>query len=292
MNSPVLPLAPHVDFSHVSTGTSFAPEDNPYQTVLVEVTHACNMECKNCYIPNRDIPDMDIEWMFDAISRFPNRTRVRLTGGEATMRKDLDQIIRRVRDLGHLPILMTNGLKLGNAAYAKRLRNAGLRSLYISMNGGLSDDLYWELDEMRCAKRKIEAFETACAANFYVIVGMIVVPGVNDDHVNEFYRYVSKQRVVREFHLRNVGAMGRYMEGERMSMDDLVRISMEMTGLSEDFIRSHQKQGSNYIDFPHNQISIQLTDWPDLDNGYRGRLTPDGRVEPFMEHTIANSGGY
>ena len=36
------------------------PEDNHFTDVTADVTHQCNMTCQNCYIPNRDIPDMDI----------------------------------------------------------------------------------------------------------------------------------------------------------------------------------------------------------------------------------------
>jgi MoaA/NifB/PqqE/SkfB family radical SAM enzyme len=40
---------------------TFSPEECPYETVIVDVTHRCNMACANCYIPNRDIPDLDAE---------------------------------------------------------------------------------------------------------------------------------------------------------------------------------------------------------------------------------------
>ena len=37
------------------------PEDCNFTDVTADVTHKCNMACTNCYIPNRDIPDMDID---------------------------------------------------------------------------------------------------------------------------------------------------------------------------------------------------------------------------------------
>ena len=48
------------------------------------------MTCKNCYIPNRDIPDMDMEKMLEAISKFPKRTMIR-TRCRITMRRDLSE---------------------------------------------------------------------------------------------------------------------------------------------------------------------------------------------------------
>ena len=48
---------------------SFAPEQSPYDIVMVDVTHRCNMTCANCYLPNRVIPDMDARWLSSIFKR-------------------------------------------------------------------------------------------------------------------------------------------------------------------------------------------------------------------------------
>ena len=50
---------------HNSSGTSYLPEENPFNTVFVDLTHRCNMKCRNCYIPNRQVPDMDAAWLYE-----------------------------------------------------------------------------------------------------------------------------------------------------------------------------------------------------------------------------------
>ena len=52
------------------------PENNIFQDVVIDVTHRCNMSCKNCYIPNREIPDMDKDKMLEAIKKFPKRNEI------------------------------------------------------------------------------------------------------------------------------------------------------------------------------------------------------------------------
>src|SRR5215218_7712694 len=89
---------------------SFAPEASPFECVMVDVTHRCNMTCANCYLPNREIPDLDARWFAAILARLPRGTFIRLTGGEATLRPDLPDIIREVRKHGHHPVLLTNGL--------------------------------------------------------------------------------------------------------------------------------------------------------------------------------------
>ena len=45
------------------------PEESQFGSVVADITHKCNMECANCYIPNRDIPDMDIDKFYNVVSR-------------------------------------------------------------------------------------------------------------------------------------------------------------------------------------------------------------------------------
>ena len=127
------------------------PENNTFQDVIIDVTHRCNMTCKNCYIPNREIPDLDMDKMLDAISKFPQRTMIRIIGAEPTMRKDLPEMIQRIRKTGNRCTLLTNGLRLAKDNYVKKLKQHGLRHCYLSMNGADNDDYYEQIDEMRCA---------------------------------------------------------------------------------------------------------------------------------------------
>ena len=98
------------------------PEENTFSNIVIDLTHRCNMECTNCYIPNRDIPDLDKEKLYDVLKKLPNRTYIRLIGAEPTMRDDLPEIIAKVKHLGHRPSVTTNGLKLAHLPYVKKLK--------------------------------------------------------------------------------------------------------------------------------------------------------------------------
>jgi len=93
--------------------TRFRPEDSPFRVLFADITHRCNMACRNCYIPVRDLPDLPVDWLYAILARLPRRTRIRLVGAEPTMRADLAEIVASVRRLGHVPIILSNGLKLG-----------------------------------------------------------------------------------------------------------------------------------------------------------------------------------
>lgn len=280
-----------IPVKHVSTDVVYTPEQNPYRTVMVDVTHRCNMACRNCYIPNRDIPDMDADWMEQIIARFPKRTHIRLVGAEPTVRKDLPDLVQRVRALGHVPIVMTNGLKLTNSRYVRTLKEAGLRTVYLSMNGGFDDDAYEAVDDLRCAKRKRKALDTLCAENMYVSLGVILVRGVNEHVWEPLYRYALEHHQVRELHLRSVGPIGRYMPGDSFRLEELITMFSESVGRDADWVASHRRH-EHYVDFRIGSLKLQLTAWPDLGSTTRGRLAPDGTLQPAFEHVIANEGLY
>ena len=284
----VIPIA-----THNATETSYLPEESPFTTLFVDLTHRCNMACRNCYIPNRDIPDMPSEWLYAVLARLPRRTRIRLVGAEPTMRKDLPEIIARVRALGHLPIVMTNGLKLRSRGYVRRLKAAGMRTVHLSMNGGLDDRLYLEIDSMSCAEAKLAALRNLCSEHVFVTAGMILVRGVNTHHIADFWRHLRQNREVREVHFRNVGAGGRYMESDSLTLREMRDTVLD--SINGDCLRARiEYRGARNCDIVLDGCKIAITEWPELGSRWRGRVTPAGTVEPAFEHFIANAalGGY
>ena len=297
------------------------PEDNIFSDIIIDITHRCNMTCKNCYIPNRDIPDMDIDKMIAAISRLPKKTMIRIIGAEPTMRRDLPEIISRIKAAKHRCTLLTNGLRLANNAYVKTLKSAGLSHCYLSMNGADNDDWYAEIDELRCATKKIQALRNLVNNKFIIDTGTIIVKGVNDDVVSRMMHVFGDNGVDNVIcRIKNIGDIGRNMSGGgNYTMQELISLIASQTGLSEDYIYSWQTNPiyeNTFIEkdafmFPLNPNSagkllhksgiwIKLANW-DVDNEAnipspnsvrRGRLTEDFKIAPFFEHVKLNEGGY
>ena len=277
--------------AYIPGSLRFAPEESPFTTLFADITHRCNMACRNCYIPVRDLPDLPVDWLFDLLARLPRRTRIRLVGAEPTMREDLPEIIATVRGLGHTPILLSNGLKLGRLRYVQALKRAGLRTVHLSLNGGLRDELYVAIDDLACAARKLKALDNLLSERMYVTAGMILVPGVNDGHLPEFLDYLLERGVV-DIHLRSVGAIGNHLEGKPFDLDGLEScLRGALNGRSADLKLT--ARGESWRDFKlSNKVIIQLTQWPDFGSLERGRITPDGFVEPFFESITANEHRY
>ena len=276
--------------AYTPTATRFRPEDSPFSVLFADVTHRCNMACANCYIPVRTLPDLPADWLYDVLARLPRRTRIRLVGAEPTVREDLPELIANVRRLGHTPVVLSNGLKLGRRAYVDQLKAAGLRTLHLSMNGGLRDDLYEILDGMPCAARKLKALDNLIDARMNVTVGAILVPDVTDEHFPEFLEY-ALGRGVRDFHFRSVGAMGNHMQGRPYDLAGLEAQLRGALGARATDLEVLSAEGSS-LDLRLGRVTIQLTQWPDLGSLERGRIAPDGHVEAMFESIQANEFHY
>ena len=304
------------------------PEQNTFSNIVVDLTHRCNMECANCYIPNRDVPDLDKEKLFEFLSRLPSRTYIRLIGAEPTMREDLPEIISKVKAAGHRPSVTTNGLKLAQPSYVKKLKDAGLRLLLHSMNGADDDEAYKELDNGKWATVKVRALDNIFAERLPINTGTIIARGVNEYVMNRQVEVFAERAIANGINfnttppynkitpvlrMKSVGMIGRYMEGVSYTIDELTDMAVYRLGIdksdiiktSAGVVKAGPQSGealTSYM-FPYEteagKVLIRLIDWQtdddgviDHDNPNRGRLTENFTVAPFFEHVKKNEYGY
>jgi uncharacterized Fe-S cluster-containing radical SAM superfamily protein len=306
------------------------PEKNTFSNIVVDLTHRCNMECANCYIPNRNIPDLDVVRFYDFLKRLPFRTYIRLIGAEPTMRDDIFDIISTVKKLGHIPSLTTNGLKLAQLNYVKLLQAAGLRLLLHSMNGADDNEVYKVLDAGKWAQVKVRALENIFACKLPINTGTIIAKGVNEHtlarQVHLFSETAAKlginfdttkpySKIKPVLRFKSVGLIGRNMGSAHVvTMNELHELASSQLQIPLQTIKQSPatagvvKAGNfgsattSFL-FPFNTsvgwIYIRLIDWSvnddgviDHDNPNRGRLTENWTVAPFFEHVKKNEYGY
>jgi cyclic pyranopterin phosphate synthase len=145
-------------------------------------------------MPEAGMPwlDRDQVLSFEEITRFVRVcvslgvTKVRVTGGEPLVRRDVADLVERLatipglRDLS----LTTNGILL--AELAGPLRRAGLRRLNVSLDS-LRPETFARLTRRDVFGRVMEGIESAAASGFVPLkLNMVVIRGVNDDEIEEF----------------------------------------------------------------------------------------------------------
>jgi radical SAM protein with 4Fe4S-binding SPASM domain len=120
---------------------SFDPDRVQYPTLAeIALTYGCQNRCLFCYAssPHREkaqrtMSTEEVKRVMEIIYRDAHVPSLSFTGGEATLRKDLPELIAHGKALGLRVNLITNGGRLGRKAYADQLADAGLDSAQISL---------------------------------------------------------------------------------------------------------------------------------------------------------------
>jgi len=166
----------------------------PLLNLRISITQRCNLRCDYCHKEGEEIPSCSRgtaeEMTVDEIVRIARIAvslgiaRIKLTGGEPLMRKDLCEIVKGIAAIPCLKDLSitTNGTMLG--FQAQELRACGLRRVNISLPT-LNAEIYSKITEGKI-ENALEGVKAAVAAGFYPVkLNMVVLNGVNVDAVPE-----------------------------------------------------------------------------------------------------------
>jgi len=163
-----------------------------HDDLRVSVTDRCNLRCAYC-MPEDPVWFRHSEILsYEEIARLVRITigrgvrKVRLTGGEPLLRRDLTTLVRllaaesAIDDLS----LTTNGLGLGKMA--QELADAGLDRVNVSLDT-LRPERYRELTRRDVLERILAGLEAAVTAGLGPIkVNTLLLRGVNDDELEQF----------------------------------------------------------------------------------------------------------
>ncbi len=166
------------------------PFGRAVEYLRISVTDRCNLRCTYC-MPEEGVPyeERDAVLTYEEILRLVHLLarhglrKVRLTGGEPLVRRDLPTLVREIAavpaitDLG----LTTNGVLL--ARHAPDLWDAGLRRINISLDT-LRPDRFAQIARFAKFDDATAGLAAAEAVGFSPIkLNMVVMRGVNDDEL-------------------------------------------------------------------------------------------------------------
>ena len=194
------------------------------RSLRVSVTDRCNLRCQYCmpetdyvWLPRQDI--LSFEEVITLVDLFADLgvDRVRITGGEPLLRKDLPDLVRLLgaktplQDLA----LTTNGILLADQAEA--LQSAGLHRVTLSLDT-LKPDRFLALTRFNELDAVLAGLDQAARIwPRLVKVDSVIIRGVNEDEVVDLLEYG-----------RGLGAEVRFIEymdvggATRWSLDDVV----------------------------------------------------------------------
>jgi cyclic pyranopterin phosphate synthase len=256
----------------------------PLRNLRVSVTDRCNLRCSYC------MPEQDYVWLpredilhFEEIERLVDVfiglgvDKVRLTGGEPLLRRDLPDLIARlsarpaIRDLA----MTTNGVLL--APNARALRDAGLHRLTVSLDT-LRRDRFQALARYDELSRVLAGIEVAAPLFPGLKLDSVVIRGVNDEELVDLIEFGRRHGAeVRFIEYMDVGGATGWSMERVCSRADMLKALEAHYGP----IEAVQEQSSAPADryrLPDGTIFgiIASTTAPFCESCDRSRLTADG----------------
>ena len=174
----------------------------PLKDLRISVTDRCNFRCVYC-MP-KEVFDKDYRFLpraqlltFEEIERVVRAaadlgvTKIRLTGGEPLVRRDLEKLIGQIRQVpGITDISMTTNASLLDFERARSLRDAGLQRLTISLDA-MDDDTFKRVNDVDIGVQTVlDGIDNASRAGFTgTKVNMVVKKGLNDHSILPMARF-------------------------------------------------------------------------------------------------------
>ncbi|MDR5709306.1 MAG: GTP 3',8-cyclase MoaA [Armatimonadota bacterium] len=260
----------------------------PIRDLRISLTDRCNLRCVYCmpeegipFLPRADLMRVDEILTLTRIAAEMGVVKVRLTGGEPTVRPDLVDIVRGIAEIpGIRDVAMTtNGVRL--RTLAGPLARAGLRRVNVSLDT-LNPETFARITRGGRLQDVLEGIRAAEEAGLHPIkVNTVVVRAFNDEEVTDLaaltLNHAWEVRFIEVMPFGEVADLA--LAGVVRSEETMARIEatfgpLEPLDLSgEDPARTYRIPGAaGTIGF------ISPVSQPFCSRCGRLRLTPDGRL--------------
>lgn len=265
----------------------------PLHDLRISVTDRCNFRCTYCmpkevfgkqyqFLPQEQLLSFDeIEQVTRAFVALGVR-KVRLTGGEPLMRKDLESLIARLAALPGVQdiALTTNGSFPLERVHS--LKAAGLKRMTVSLDA-LDDETFKRMNDVDFpVERVLEWIAESARAGFAPVkVNMVVKRGINEHAILPMARYFRQHgHILRLIEYMDVG----HSNGWRMDdvltarqMVDIIRAELPLEPLEANY-RGEVAERYRYADGSGELGIIASVSQPFCGDCSRARISADGRL--------------
>jgi cyclic pyranopterin phosphate synthase len=215
--------------------------NRPLRDLRISVTDRCNFRCIYCmpkevFGPDYKFLHRDQILTFEEITRLARLFRahgvrkVRLTGGEPLVRRDLPDLVAMLADIPDLDLtLTTTGSLLPR--FVRRLKDAGLQRVTVSLDS-LDDETFKKMNDVDFPVSKVlDGMDAAAQAGLGPVkVNMVVKRGLNETSILPMARFFrEKGYILRFIEYMDVGHTNGWRLDDVVPAAEIVRIiSAEM----------------------------------------------------------------
>jgi cyclic pyranopterin phosphate synthase len=256
----------------------------PLRNLRLSVTDRCNLRCSYCmpeaeyvWLPRQDL--LQYEEMSALIDVFARAgvEKIRLTGGEPLLRRDLPQLVEMIarkpsiKDLA----LTTNGVAL--ADQAKALQDAGLHRITVSLDT-LQPDRFQTLTRFDALPQVLAGIDEARRHFSDVKLDAVVIRGTNDDELVPLLEYARRAGAeLRFIEYMDVGGATQWSPERVLSREEMLeRLSRQYGTITA--VQETSSAPADRFTLPDGTVFgiISSTTDPFCRSCDRSRLTADG----------------
>jgi cyclic pyranopterin phosphate synthase len=263
----------------------------PLRDLRISVTDRCNFRCVYCmpsevfgrdyrFLPRREL--LTFEEIERAARVFVDLgvQKLRLTGGEPLLRRDVEQLVARLAAIGDLDLTLTTNAAL-LAQKAQVLASAGLTRVTVSLDS-LDDEVFRVMNDVDFpVARVLAGIDAAAEAGLPVKVNVVVKRGLNEGSVVDIARrFRGTGHAVRFIEYMDVGASNGWR------LDDVVPAAEIVAAIGAEFplepveaaYRGEVAQRYRYRDGAGEIGVIASVTQPFCGDCTRARLSADGKL--------------
>lgn len=261
---------------------------------VVEITDRCNLKCPHCYQePDNAKVDVASDFLIDQIEQYPaDDYSITLAGAEPTMRKDLCEIITRIRALDRHVNVLTNGLKLADLDYVKELIAAGCEFVTVGLN-------HPDYQGAKVHQQQLKAITNCATAGMrikninYTLESLDQIPFI----LNEIQQFGN---TAEEYRIRGGAEIGRHPDTPRGFLSEIVEYVINYaTQQGWEIVKPLADDNLYHYMININGHSHRLIQWADaktvdLDElvcGPWGNFAPNSPMTNLMHQVIIRDAG-
>jgi len=173
--------------------------ERPILSLRITLTNRCNVNCLYCHhdgmVKSKDEMTADEVYTICKVAKNIGVQKIRLSGGEPLLKKDIVETVQKIGSLDFKDISMTtNGILLEK--YAEDLKKAGLNRVNVSLDT-LDRETYefiTKKDYLEDAKRGIlKAIEVGM---YPVKINMVIMKDINQNEIKNMFRFCKENNIV------------------------------------------------------------------------------------------------
>ncbi|WP_296890736.1 GTP 3',8-cyclase MoaA [uncultured Methanobrevibacter sp.] len=261
--------------------------ERPIISLRITITNRCNVNCLYCHhdgmVQSKDEMTADELYTICKIAKKIGVKKIRLSGGEPLIRKDIVEIVEKIASLDFKDIsITTNGTYLEK--YAKDLKEVGLDRVNVSLDtlNRETYELITKKDYLESAKKGIlKAVEVGL---YPVKINMVIMRDINQNEIKDMFKFCKDNDIVLQL-IELIESENcdddKFSEDYHYKLDD---IEKELADIADDVRERKFMQGRKkyYINGGEIEVVKPVDNSTFCANCSRLRITPDGKIKPCL----------